>query len=318
MASRQSLADSYGLITRQSALSSGMTPASLQHHLSKTGRWTRALRGVYALQTGPLSTEQRWAAALLYGGGRALLGGPTAAGLHALRAAPRTARVHLLLPHRLRRASHGFVVVRRTENMPDPWSAGPWRVVPVARAVVDSCRDLGRIDDVRALMAEAVQQGRTSAAELSRELDIGASQGSALPRRVLLEVLDGVRSTAEAQAREIVLGSGLPAPLWNVDLFTDSGRWLCRPDAWFGAAGMALEVDSREWHMTPAGWRRTQDRHALMTSYGILVVHVAPARLKNDRRGFLTELRRCHRTGLEQGGAPRVTTTAPTGWSSSP
>jgi hypothetical protein len=36
---------------------------------------------------------------------------------------------------------------------------------------------------------------------------------------VLLEISDGVRSVAEANARDIAQRSGLPAPMWNPKLY---------------------------------------------------------------------------------------------------
>jgi len=47
-------------------------------------------------------------------------------------------------------------------------------------------------------------------------------------------------------------------------------------DAWWAAAGVAAEIDSREWHLAPAGWERTMRRHAEMISQGILVLHFSP------------------------------------------
>lgn len=302
------------LVTRQQALAAGMSPAAIRHQLATTRHWTYALRGVYAMQSGGLTTPQRWAAALAYGGEHALLGGPTAAALHGLRAVPRTNQVHLLLPHRVRRTCNGFVVVRRSLQMPEPWLADEWRAVPVARAVVDSCRGMTRIGDVRALLAESVQRRRTTVAALCHELDLGAKNGSRLARAVLEEVADGIRSASEGQARDIVLASSLPSPIWNADLFTIEGEWLCCTDGWWTEAGMALEVDSKRWHLSPESWQATQERHARMTSYGILVVHVAPHRLAEDSRSVTTELVRCYQTGRDRGGAPAVTDVPPPAW----
>ncbi|NED96294.1 type IV toxin-antitoxin system AbiEi family antitoxin domain-containing protein [Phytoactinopolyspora alkaliphila] len=44
-----------GLITRQQALASGMSPKALQHRLRQGGPWRRVLRGVYATFDGPLA-----------------------------------------------------------------------------------------------------------------------------------------------------------------------------------------------------------------------------------------------------------------------
>jgi hypothetical protein len=50
----------------------------------------------------------------------------------------------------------------------------------------------------------AVQQRRCTPAELRGEIDCGSRRGSALPRMVLTEISDGVRSVAEADARAVL------------------------------------------------------------------------------------------------------------------
>jgi len=63
---------------------------------------------------------------------------------------------------------------------------------------------LGTLDAVRSLLADAVQQRRCTPAELRGEIDCGSRRGSALPRMVLTEITDGVRSVAEADARVLL------------------------------------------------------------------------------------------------------------------
>jgi hypothetical protein len=64
-----------------------------------------------------------------------------------------------------------------------------------------------------------VQCGRCTPAELNTELADGSGRGTRLPRDVLLEISDGVRSVAEANARDIAQRSGLPAPMWSAKLY---------------------------------------------------------------------------------------------------
>lgn len=45
-------------------------------------------------------------------------------------------------------------------------------------------------------------------------------------------------------------------------------------------AGVAAEVDSREWHLAPGDWERTLARHDRMSSYGIIVMHFTPAQIR--------------------------------------
>lgn len=302
-----------GLLTRRQAHVVGLTAAALRHRLRVRGPWQVVLPGIYATFTGELSTEQKWIAALLYGGPSCLLGGRTAAALHGLRQLPRSRSVQLLMPHSCRRVACGFVQIRRATSMPAPLFFDDLRAVPVERAVVDACRSMTTLDPVRALVAESVQRRKTDAAALSAELAGGGSAGSALIRLVLEEVKAGARSVPESVARGLILQSHLPPARWNCDLFTHDGEWLARPDGWWQEAGVALEIDSREWHLLPEHWATTMARHARMTSYGLLVVHVTPRQLRGQPAEFLTTLDRTIAQGLTR-PTPPVTDVPPPGW----
>lgn len=306
------MADQRGLVTRGQALG-GLSRAAIEHRLRPGGPWQVVLPAVYASFTGELATHQRWIAALLFGGPACLLGGATAVALHGLRQGPRSRQVHLLMPHKIRRANQGFVRIRRTTSMPPPMFFDDLRAVPVGRAVVDACRELVTLDQVRGLVAESVQRRKATAEDIAAEVARGASAGSALITRALAEVFAGTRSVAESYGRALLEGSALPRPVWNRDLFTATGEWLACPDAWWCEAGVVLEVDSREWHLLPEHWAATLRRHARMTSYGLLVVHVTPRQLREQPIEVLEMLGRT----LAQGRArptPPVTDVPPAGW----
>jgi hypothetical protein len=125
------------------------------------------------------------------------------------------------------------------------------------------------MSEIRDLIASGVQRGKVGILELARELDLGPRQGSARLRLALGEVADGVRSVAEADLRSLVRQFRLPDPLYNPKLFV-AGEFLAMPDAWWPDFGVAGEVESKAWHMSPADWQRTLDRQARMSAQGIL------------------------------------------------
>jgi hypothetical protein len=45
---------------------------------------------------------------------------------------------------------------------------------------------------------------------------------------------------------------------------------------------VAVEVDSREWHLSPADWEQTMARHQRMSAAGVVVVHVSPRQLRDE------------------------------------
>lgn len=288
-----------GILHRRQALALAV-PSYVVEGRIRGGRWQRVLPEVYATFTGQPSERQwRIAALLLAAAGdidedRAMLGGPSALVAHGLtppviRAfAPGT--VHLLASHARRVRPVARVAIRRTTRMPSAWVRDGLPVAPAARAVIDTCRLLDDLRSVRALVAQAVQTGRTTTAHLAGELAAGESAGSRLTRTALGEVGAGARSAPEAALLTAVRRKGLPDPLWNTDMYSAAGQWLARPDAWWPKANTVLEIDSVEWHLAPERWTRTLERHELMTTFGLLVIHATPARVYGDLAGLLDRL----------------------------
>jgi hypothetical protein len=101
---------------------------------------------------------------------------------------------------------------------------------------------------------------------LVTELAEGPAKGSALFREALADVADGIRSAAEGDLRDLLAGSGLPMPLFNPSLYGDDGRFIARPDAWWPGLGIAVEVDSREWHTSPEDHAKTLARGRRMAA----------------------------------------------------
>jgi len=176
---------------------------------------------------------------------------------------------------------------------------------PLDRAIADSVRRLSDMSEVRDLIASGVQRGKVGIWELARELDLGPKQGSARLRLALGEVADGVRSVAEADLRSLVKQFGLPDPLYNPKLFV-AGEFLAMPDAWWPDFGVAAEVESKAWHMSPADWQRTVDRQARMSAEGILVMPLIPVRLRTARPHVARELRSA--LANSRGPLPHITT----------
>lgn len=159
------------------------------------------------------------------------------------------------------------------------------------RAFADAARSLADLVEVRALIAGAVQRGECPLSALARELREGQMWDSARLRRVLEEVADGVRSVTEAEFRSLITRARLPWPSFNARLFTADGGFIACPDAWWAREGVAVEIDSREWHLNPAGWERTMRRHARMSTHGILVLHFTPRQIRMDPARVIATIR---------------------------
>ena len=212
--------------------------------------------------------------------------------------------IDVLLPHDQRRQSTSFVRIHRTIRMPEqPWRSDGLLWAPPARAVADAVRGLTDMNSARALVAGAVQQRKCTVMQLAAELQAGPNQGSGALRAALEEVAGGIRSVAEGDLRKLIKKSGLPEPMYNSRLFIGD-EFLASPDVWWPDAGVACEVDSREWHLLPADWERTQVRHARMSAHGILVLHYAPRRIRSDPAGVVAEVRKALEAGRHRPPLP--------------
>lgn len=99
----------------------------------------------------------------------------------------------------------------------------------------------------------------------------------------------GAHSVAEGRARRLIDATTLPRPLWNPDLHLD-GNFLCRPDAYWPAHGVILEVNSVRHHQQPADFHRTTARQARLSALGFCVLPVTPAQLRDAPDTVLSQL----------------------------
>jgi hypothetical protein len=304
-----------------------MTDSALRHRIRPEGPWQVVLPGVYLARTGTMTARQRDIAAFTYadrGKGSALAisgaaalnyhgipaGGPGSAGRQRPAGRPgwsgtssaagrlgrgepgwQAGQVDVLVrPPGLRRDT-GFVRLHVTKaNLTAVTTDGPLRYAPPARAVVDAVRQLHDLADIRAVVAACVQRGKAPVWLLAEELARAPIQGSAGFRQVLAEVAEGVRSTTEGELLAWIRRARLPVPLLNPRLYIGS-EFLAIPDAYWPGAGVAAEVESREWHLSPEDWEQTMARHSRMSALGIIVLHYPPSRIRKAGREVAAEIR---------------------------
>jgi hypothetical protein len=278
------------VISRQQALAAGLTRHALGHRLRPGGPWRGLLPGVYIAATGAPTTLQQEMAALLYAGPGSVITGPAALRCHHIRC-ELTDIVDVLVPATRQRRDTKFVQLHRTTRMPARiWQAGPVRYVPPSRAVADAVRALTSLRNVRAVVADAVQRDKCAISSLVTELAGGPAKGSALFREALADVAGGIRSAAEGDLRDLLATSGLPMPLFNPSLY-DDGTFIARPDAWWPRLGIAVEVDSREWHMSPEDHARTLARGRRMARYQIVVLRFTPRQIRSQPAEVIADIR---------------------------
>jgi hypothetical protein len=300
------------VVSRGQLLALGLTDKVTQYRVRAGGPWQVLLPGVYLGSSGTPSLPQKEMAALLYAGPGTLITGPIALMHHSIRSGADPDVIDVLVPAGRQRRSTGFARLQRTARMPSRTaSIGPVRLALAPRAVADTARQLTSLRDVRAVVAEAIQLGRCTVSELAHELSSGPIRGSAMFRSVLAEVAEGIRSTAEGDLRDLIRTARLPMPLFNPSLFKGD-TFLGKPDAWWPDAGVAAEVDSREWHLSPAHWNRTRRRHSLMGAAGIIPLHLSPNDIRTDPAAVVKQIRDALESGLNRPPLPIRTIPCPT------
>jgi len=280
----------HGVVSREQVYACAMTGSALRHRIRPDGPWQTVLPGVFLTSNGAMTAQQRAAAAYLYAGPGIAVTGRAALAWHRLSVAPGN-EVDVLVELRCQRRSIGFARLHRTGLEPNvAFRDGAVSYAPPARAIADAARQMDDPAEVRAIVAAGVQRGKVHIWQLAEELAQGSMRGSAGLRQALAEVADGVRSVAEGDLVRLIKRARLPTPVLNPCLYVD-GKFLACPDAWWPEAGVAVEVDSREWHLGPADWEQTMARHARMSSHGIIVLHYPPSRIRLASGEVAAEIR---------------------------
>ena len=296
---RRTLTAQRQVISRSQALACGVPRSTVNAWSASGGKWQKMLPGIYLTVTGKPTAEQRQVAALLYAGSASVITGPTAIRLHRLRS-PGPDTIDVLVPWTVKRQSIGFIRVHRTRRMPPFFTTGAVRFARVARAAADAARQFASLDDVRAVVAEAVQKRACTIGEMGLELDEGPSHDTVNLRTALAELRDGVRSVAEARFRQRVQRSDLPQPMFNAFLRAADGTDIGEVDAWWADAGVSVEIDSQEYHFYRDGWLRTEAKRSRLLKQGVFPHNVAPTRVDTDWAAIHEELKSSIAKGLER------------------
>lgn len=267
--------------------------------------WTRVLPGIHLLYGGWPTRHQRELAAVLYAGPGSMMTGISALRHYGVRAGRlqeasedsnvNPEPVHILIPHERRRLSTGYVRIERTTRLPErPTYPHGIPMAPLVRAAGDAVRRLPIESDVLAILSELVQRDLAKTDDLVDELTQGNRRGSAHFRTSVRHLLAGVRSGPEGALRTLVEGAGLSHVRWNITVVAPTGEYVADPDAWCDDVGLALEVDSQEYHGFGHGLRRTIARNARYARHGVLAFPVMPERLRQHPEDVRRELLQAH------------------------
>ncbi|MGW8884351.1 hypothetical protein [Streptomyces sp. NPDC055749] len=277
------------LATHRQLQAAGLHRSTIKRRCEPGGPWQRVLPRVTLIHAGAPDRYQRMLAAVLYAaepdsdplsGATAVVTGEAALSLYGVRGT-RSGTVDVLVDEARRMRDVAYVRIRRTRRRPPSLL---FEGVPCARrprAAADFVAREASPERVRAVLANAVQAGRCDPRDLLAELRAGHALRGAPVRAAAEELLVGVRSIEEGRARDVLRAAGVPDALWNPTLLTADGIFLAVPDAYWPREGVALEVDSEEFHLGVNEYRATLRRRLKLEAHGVEVVSVAPALVRD-------------------------------------
>jgi hypothetical protein len=300
---RQLLGGQHEVITRAQALGCGLTRSGLTHRIRAGGPWQALLPGIYLSVTGTPDHDQLDMAALLYAGPGSLLTGAAALRHHGLPAQD-TAAIDVLVPAGRQCSSRSFVAVQRTTRIPaDIFAADAIRCVRAPRAVADALRRMTDVRPARALAAAGLASGACSLEQLERELAEGPIRHSALLRQVVRSIREGAGSAPRGALRALLMRSKLPLPVFDASIY-DGSIMIARVDAWWAAAGVAAEVGSGGWQLSPGNWEAAMRRQTRLAEHGIIVLQLSASQLDSEPDAVLAAIGNALAAGASRGPAP--------------
>jgi very-short-patch-repair endonuclease len=277
------------IISRDWALKAGYSPDAIKYLLA-TGRWTRILPRTY-LTSDTMTWADRLRAATTFAGPGALLSGAAALCDRGLASVRRPGSILVLAPPGAGPHSTQWVRVRRSDRpMARALHPGPPRVSD-ARAIADLAIELRRVDDVRALVADAVRTRLCTPDELVDELVAGPRRGSAHFRQAIEEVGAGAWSAPEARAATLLRRAHVPAFKQNRRIDLPGGKWYWADFIWAQLRAI-LEIDSRKYHELPPDDEHTSDRHIELEILGFTVIHRTPRFIRFNPDRFVDQVSR--------------------------
>ncbi|WP_329101647.1 hypothetical protein [Streptomyces sp. NBC_01439] len=303
------------MATHHQLTQAGIPAGTISGRSRRGGPWQRLLPRVYLLQTGPPDPRQQALSAVLYaahpaadplsGSTAALTGGAALALLGVRDAPPEPLDVLVRAPRSP--AATGRARPRSTSRWPATLHICG---VPSARPIRAAADFASRTDDadlVRSVLANVVQGGWCHPHDLHAELRAGRVRSRPAVRAAAAELVAGVRSIAEGRARDALAATDLPDPLWNARLHDPGGAFLASPDAYWPREGVALEIDSAEYHYTRDAWQATLHRRLRLESRGVLVASTTPGILRDRPADVIAALRALLVLGAARPAPPQVT-----------
>ena len=255
-----------GVIGRQQALGTGMTPGRLRRRLD-ADRWIPVHPGVYRSAQHRATDATRVRAAALWGGDRAFLSGHAAAWWWGLTSVPPTTVEIVTPPNEHRRNRAGIRVIRRRLDSADKaWCRGA-QVTGLALSALAGSVALGR--EGPSMLDHALQK-RVSFAHVRAAYyrSIGCS-GNERAGELLRAAADRSASVSERLFVKLLKAAGIRG--WRLNHQWDPADQR-RIDVAFVTRLLAIEIDGWAWHHQPDRFQRDRTKQNDLAEAGWTVL----------------------------------------------
>ncbi len=257
----------YGLVSRRQVLEAGMTDSQINERLH-AGRWVRASRGVYRHAIWPVTPLSRLLGACMTCD--ALASHRSAAAVHGIEGYELD-RFELSVPWEKKPAVNGAKVYRMTQmHLARPVVRNGIPCTGLARTILDLAAVVSRRQLDRTIDA-VLRDGLLRASDLYAVL-VSHSRNGRAGCGALRETLDErcgddpvPLSAWSRMIADLLVGSGLPRPAMEYRALDDGGEFVAQVDLAYPSRRLAIELDSKRWHLNSVSFERDpRRRNALM------------------------------------------------------
>ncbi len=270
----------HGVACRPQLVALGLSRDVIDRRV-RAGRLHPIHRGVYAVGHSRLTLRGRWMAAVLACGPGAALSHRDAGHLRNLRHS-HNARIEVMVPATANPRRPGLRVHRTTLRPADTTIIDVIPVTSLARTLLDLAAVLKPHQLARAIEA-AERQRLLDYTPLHALLTSNPRRPRARNLRAALATYregTGTESDYEALLLHVCATHGLPLPQMDAALTLRDDTTI-RPDAYWPAHRLVVEVDGDDWHAHRSARRRDHARDADIQALGLMVVRVLADDLKH-------------------------------------
>ena len=277
----------HGLITRGQALAAGMTDKQIRGRV-KTRHWVRVAQGVYRHRSAPNTPIARLLGVCL--AHRALASHRSAAALQGIDGF-RLDRIEVVVPRSRARPINGAIVHQSTQmDLARPVECEGVPTTGLGRTLLDVSAVVNRLRLDQAIDS-VLRDGRMRTPDLYRVLVSHARRGrdGCAAFRSSLEDRGDDPVPLSAWSRmvaDLLVESGLARPAMEYRVRNAAGVFVAQVDLAYPDCRVAIELDSRRWHLNRVSFDADPERRNRLTIAGWTVLNFTWSHYVGDPHGL--------------------------------